>query len=106
MARFSCPNLHGTVEMSAERERHIQERHPDLLPAYREQLKQTLADPDQVRKSARLANARLFSRWFDNIRGGKHVVVIVLSEPSGRHWVVTAYLARKLAEGVAEWKRN
>jgi hypothetical protein len=66
VARFNFPNLHGEVELGAERERHIQERHPDLLPAYRDQLRQTLADPDQVRRSARLANARLFSRWFDN----------------------------------------
>jgi len=106
MALLSCPYLGGDVELTEEREQHIRERHPDLLPAYRGQLRQTLADPDQVRRSARLANARLFSRWFDNIRGGKHLVVVVLSEPSGRHWVVTAYLARKLAEGVAEWKRN
>jgi hypothetical protein len=106
MALLSCPFLGGDVELTQEREQHIRERHPDLLPAYREELKQTLADPDQVRRSTRLANARLFSRWFDNIRGGKHLVVVVLSEPSGRHWMVTAYLARKLAEGVAEWKRN
>ena len=106
MARLSCPYLGGDVELTEEREQHIRERHPDLLPVYRDQLRQTLADPDQVRRSARLANARLFSRWFDNIRGGKHLVVAVLSEPSGRHWMVTAYLARKLAGGVAEWKRN
>jgi hypothetical protein len=30
----------------------------------------------------------------------------VVSEYSGRHWVVTAYLARKLTEGVVEWKRG
>ena len=55
------------------------------------------------------AEARLgseVSRWFDNIKGGKHVVVVVVSEHSGRHWVVTAYLARRLAEGVVEWKRS
>jgi hypothetical protein len=106
VASFNCPYLHGEVELSIEREGHISERHPDLLPAYRDRLMQTLADPDQVRGSARLANVRLFSRWFDNIRSGKHVVVVVVSEHSGRHWVVTAYLARKLAEGVAEWKRS
>jgi hypothetical protein len=106
MTLLSCPYLRGDVELTQEREQHISGRHPDLLPAYREQLRRTLADPDQVRRSARLANARLFSRRFGNIRGGKHLVVVVLSEPSGRHWVVTAYLARKLAEGVAEWKRN
>jgi hypothetical protein len=106
MTLLSCPYLGGDVELTEEREQHIRERHPDLLPAYRNQLGQTLADPEQVRRSARLANARLFSRWFDNIGGGKHLVAVVLSEPSGRHWMVTAYLARKLAEGVVEWKRN
>jgi len=106
VASFNCPYLHGEVELSAEREGHISERHPDLLPAYRDRLRQTLADPDQVRRSARLANARLFSRWFDNIRSGKHVIVVVVSEHAGRHWVVPAYLARKLDEGVVEWKRS
>ncbi len=106
MTLLSCPYLGRDVELTEEHEQHIRERHPDLLPAYRNQLGQTLADPDQVRRSVRLANARLFSRWFDNIRGGKHLVAVVLNEPSGRHWMVTAYLARKLAEGVVEWKRN
>ena len=106
MARIPCPYLQSDVELSAEREAHIRERHPDLLPAYRDELRQTLRDPDRVRSSARVANARLFSRWFDNIRGGKYVVVVVVSEHAGRHWVVTAYLATKLAEGVVEWTRD
>jgi hypothetical protein len=106
MALLSCHCLGGNVELTEEREQHVRERHPDLLPACRNHPGQTLADPDEVRRSARLANARLFSRWFDNIRGGKHLVAVVLSEPSGRHWMVSAYLARKLAEGVSEWKRN
>ena len=106
MALLSCPYLGGDVELTEEREQHIRERHPDLLPSYRDQLGQTLADPDQVRRSASSANGRLCSRWFDNIRGGKHLVAVILSDPSGRQWMVTAYLARKLAEGVAEWKRN
>jgi len=70
VALLSCPYLGGDVELTEERERHVRERHPDLLPAYRDQLGQTMADPDQVRGSARFANARLFSRWFDNIAVG------------------------------------
>jgi hypothetical protein len=55
-----------------------------------------------------LGNARLFSRRFDHIRGGKHVVVVVVSNPAPdrRHWIVTAYFARRLAEGETEWQRN
>ena len=104
MTRFPCPYLKGDVELTAEREEHIQGRHPDLLPKHRDCIRETLAGPDQVRMSARLASAHLFSRWFDTM--GKNVVVVVISEATGRHWVVTAYWARKLAPGVTEWKRN
>ncbi len=108
MILFACPYRKGEIELTEERERHIRERHPDLLPQYRGRLAETLSDPDQVRRSARFAGAALFSRWYNNPRGGKHVVVVVVSEPSpkGRHWIITAYIARKLAEGEVEWKRT
>ena len=107
MALYPCPYLSGEVELTDERERHITERHPDLLPAHRDRLVDTLADPDEVRKSARLANARLFVRQFDTL-GGKHVVAAVVTDAglNHRHWIVTAYLARHLAEGDIEWQRN
>jgi hypothetical protein len=96
------------VELTDERERHIAERHPDLLPEHLDRIEETLADPDQIRRSARARNARLFSRWYDTILSGKYVVVVVVSEsdPRGRHWIITAYLARKLAEGEIEWPRS
>ena len=107
MNRFFCPYLNAHVELSEERERHIAERHPDLLPEYRQRIADTLADPDQVRPSVRLPNTRLFSRWFESVRSGKYVVVVVVSEsvPSDRHWIITAYIARRLS-GEIEWKRN
>jgi hypothetical protein len=45
---------------------------------------------------------------FDSVRGGKHVVVVVVSEsvPGARHWIITAYIARRLAQGEIEWKRD
>ncbi len=108
MALLSCPYLGGDVELTEEREQHIRERHPELLPKYRQRIAQTLADPDEVRRSARLANGRLFSRSFDDIMGGKHVVVVVVSQagPRRRRWVITAYVVRKLAPGEVEWKRS
>jgi len=105
---FPCPYLNAQVELTDERERHIAERHPDLLPEHRSRIADTLADPDQVRRSVRFASARLFSRLFDSVRGGKHVVVVVVSEsvPGARHWIITAYIARRLAQGEIEWKRD
>lgn len=108
MARFPCPYLKGEVELTDERERHITERHPDLLPDHYDLIVATLADPDLVRRSPHLRNARLISRRFDQVRDGKHLVVIVLSDPDpgSRHWIITAYLTRRLAEGEKEWQRS
>ena len=108
MTRFVCSYLKGEVELTKERECHIAERHPDLLPQHRGRMAETLSDPDQVRRSARFTGAKLFSKWYNDLRGGKHVVVVVVSERDqrGRHWIITAYIARRLVEGAVEWKRN
>lgn len=109
MRRFSCPYLQGEVELTEARERHIVERHPELLPEHTERIAETLADPDQVRKSVRFGSAKLFSRWHTDLREGKHLVVVVVSEREPqheRHWIITAYMARKLAQGALEWERD
>jgi hypothetical protein len=54
-----------------------------------------------------LGAAKLFSRWFSDVKGGKHVVVVVVSSgEDGGHWIITAYITRKLAEGEVEWARS
>jgi hypothetical protein len=108
MISFPCPYLGGEVELTDERERPIVGRHPDLPPEHRARIGTTLSDPDQVRKSRRFGSARLFSRWSTDLRGGKHVVVVVVGElgPSGRGWIITAYVAGRLVEGDVEWHRD
>ena len=108
MNRFPCPFLAGEVDLTEERERHIAKRHPELLPEHRGLLGETLSEPDQVRLSGRMSRARIFSRWYDDLRGGKHVVVVVVSDAArgGRHWIITAYVARRLAGGEVEWHRS
>jgi len=60
-----------------------------------------------VRRSPRFGAAKLFSRWFSDEKGGKQVIVVVVSPgDDGRHWIITAYIARKLAEGEVEWARS
>jgi hypothetical protein len=104
--RIGCPYLGVDVELTDEREEHITVRHPDILPEYRLLLEEVLASPDVVRRSKRNAKARLFSRWYTGLRGGKHLVVVAVSEPTGHCWIVTAYMTRRLAWGVVEWTRN
>ena len=53
-----------------------------------------------VRLSPRSGNTQLFSGWFESLRGGKYVVVVVVSDlaPLARHWIITAYIARRLSK--------
>ena len=108
MPWFLCPYLVGEVELTDERQCHIAARHPDLFPRYRDRIIDTLLAPDRVRKSSRVTNVRLFSRWFGDILGGKHIIVVVMSKciEAGRHWIVTAYITRKLTKGETEWEIN
>ncbi len=108
MTWFPCPYLKGRVELTEERERHIAERHPDLLPKYRERIEETLGAPEQVRRSVSFGSAKLFSRWYTDLRQGRHVVVVVVTGPgpSERNWIITAYISRNLAKGEIEWKRS
>jgi len=73
--RLFCPYLAADVERTTERQRHIAERHPDLLPAHSQLLAETLRDPDQVRRSSQISNVQLLSRWFESVRGGKYIVL-------------------------------
>ena len=105
--RFFCPYLAEDVELTPERRNHIVRQHPEMGTDFDQIIKSALSDPDQVRRSRRMGNARLFSRWFADVRGGKHAVIVVVSEvDAGRSWIITAYLARRLAEGEAEWSRD
>jgi hypothetical protein len=57
---------------------------------------------------ARMTTARLFSKWYTDLRNGRHVVVVVVGEggTTARHWIVTAYTARTLGEGEVAWQRS
>jgi hypothetical protein len=93
--------------LTEERERHIADRHPDLLPAHRHRVRDVIQDPDLVRRSTRSSTARLFSRWYSDMRRGRHVVVVIEHAAAvNRYWVVTAYIARRLAAGEIEWRRS
>jgi hypothetical protein len=65
---LAMPVPEGSGELTEERETHIREKHLELLPQYRDQIDQTLADPDEVRKDARFPNSLLFSHWFPDVK--------------------------------------
>lgn len=108
MALLPCPYLGGMIELTDERQQHILVKHPDLLSEHFDHLVKTVADPDQMRRDSRFPATRLFARWFDDLKGGKFLIVAVASDPphEEQHWSVTAYIARRYNRGVIEWMRN
>ncbi len=58
--------------------------------------------PESVQTKFSSRQCTVFSRWFESLRGGKYVVVVVVSHPApkARHWIITAYIARELAKEV------
>jgi hypothetical protein len=93
---FDCPGLEPPfVELTEEREQHIRYRHPELLPIYIEQLRETISNPDFLIADGPNPHKQTFVRWFPDLRGGKFLIAQVVtdysSEPT-RHWIVTAYL--------------
>lgn len=107
MNLFFCPYLSGLVELTDERLQHITQNHPGTFPEYFPQLEETLADPDLIRSSSYDPNALLFSKWFESIRMGRYLVVVVVSQTDpARHWILTTYTARKITGGQALWQKN
>jgi hypothetical protein len=112
MDQFPCPYLDGEVELSAERINHINAQHPELPPNFSDMIALTLSDPDEVRTDPRFPGTHLFSRWFDDLLRGKMLVVAVVTDAydpthqgAVRHWVVTAYPARRVTQGDIQWQR-
>ena len=97
MAIEEFPSVLGPpVELTPERCAHIVSRHPVVAP-FLDRVRDVLARPDQIRRSGYAPDVFLFSRFFPDVLGGKHLVVVVRTD--GRWFVLTVYLTRRLAGG-------
>jgi hypothetical protein len=104
-AYFYCPYLDAQIQLTDEREGHIRRLHPEVLTPGRNLIAGALSDPDLIRRDLREpASTLLFPRWHDQLRGGRHVIVSVVSEVD-RHWIVTAFSAQWVEERDIEWER-
>jgi hypothetical protein len=104
---FACPYLNQQIELTEERYEHIVITHPGTLPDYLIQLGETLDNPDLIRRSDRDPEALLFSKWFETIRGGRYLVVVMIHQAElERSWIVTTYTARKITGGTVLWTKT
>ncbi len=100
-----CSYFDDDVVLSAERIVHIQEQHPDLLPQYRNFIDEVINNPDSIRRSQRMPNGYLFTKWCDDVQNGKYVIVVVIAEAL-RKWVITSYISRKFPKGDIVWTKD
>ena len=96
MELFDCPYLGAPVELTDEREAHIDERHGELLPGLYRFFRETLEFPHTIQRSASSSHVRLFSRWHTNLLDGKYVIIVVGTQdyPATRHYIITALLIK------------
>ena len=101
---FPCPHFADTVECTDERYAHILEGHSDLVLRYWERVSETLAYPNRVFRSDQDPNGTVFIRWYDDLE--KNILAVVISDANGRHWLITAYMTRKMPKGEVLWVRS
>ena len=111
MVWLPCPYLGRSVELTVERLAHIEAAHPTLLPNFADALTATLSEPDFVGDRANRPEIAFVRSWPDMLGGPSFVVVVVLTSNEDeaakiRHWIVTAYVARRVSTWRPIWKRN
>jgi hypothetical protein len=87
------------VRTSPEYWAKVVSKHPDLAGGL-EMVKQTLADPDEIRRSSRDEKILLCYRV-----GGRHWIVAVARRRNGDGYLVTAYRTDALKEGESVWHK-
>ncbi|MFN0145918.1 MAG: hypothetical protein ACKVT1_05360 [Dehalococcoidia bacterium] len=108
---LECPFLGGLVEFNDERREHIESVHPREARDVFDELASVVCDPDVVFETPRQGEHAL-ARAQEN-HASHFVVAIVVTEDvrsservHARHWVVTAYISRRLPRWRILWRRS
>src|SRR3989304_9932014 len=97
MANEEYPSVLGQpVELTNERRAHILKRHPVIAP-FLERIRDVLALPEEARRSNYDPEVLLLSRFYPDILGGKHLMVVVRID--GRRFILTVYVTGHLVGG-------
>jgi hypothetical protein len=101
---FPCPYLNSAVELTDERYTHIEKAHSSLVSEHRSRIAEALFAPDRVLFRSVPHETTVFVRWYDDI--GKYMTAIVVRDPGGRNWLITAHISRGHPRGEITWEPN
>lgn len=93
----------STIVLTGERWEHIVAKHPEVKP-YKDRVSSVLSSPDLVKESRRDKDVLLYYKHFDDILGGKYLLIVV--KLKDRSFIVTAYITDRIKEGKEVWKKS
>lgn len=82
-------------------ERIVNLKHPSVKP-FEKEIKQTLATPDQIRKSTQDAKVKLYYKSI----GKLHLCVVVDCTNTNEGYKITSYLTDRIKEGEQIYVKN
>lgn len=92
-----------TIELTDERWSHIIKEHPEV-ESYKEKILEVLTSPDYVKKSKRDAEVLLYYKFYDDIFGGKYL--LVAARKGLRSFILTCYITDIIKRGETLWEKK
>ncbi len=90
------------VYLSDEKWNHITHKHPEVK-RYCNRFREVFDRPDIVKISKRDSKVHLYYKFYNDIFGGKYLLVITNSE---RKTIITAFITDKIKVGEVLWQKK
>ncbi|MGL5083223.1 MAG: hypothetical protein ACRC8A_17205 [Microcoleaceae cyanobacterium] len=98
--------LNAPVVLTEAAIEHIQDEHKNTYPLFRQEIVETVSNPDTVRRSAKDGISVLFEKWFDTALNGRFYIVATIRRDSNSYRIKTAFPSKKPAKGEVLWRKN
>ena len=92
------------IRLTNERWTHIISHHP-VIRNLKEEMKETLRDPEIVRRSVYDPSVLIYYRYFKDVLGGKYIAVVVKVNNIGG-FILTSYVTDRVKRGDEVWRKE
>ena len=92
------------IRLTNERWTHIISHHP-VIKNLKEEMKETLRDPEIVRRSVYDPSVLIYYRYFKDVFGGKYIAVVVKVN-NIKGFILTSYVTDRVKRGDEVWRKE
>lgn len=96
--------LGKVISLDQARWKHVL-GHPEMR-SQRYRIKQSLVDPDEIRKSERSSDIWLFYKLYAKTPVTQKFMLVIVKLMNGEGFIVTAFFTDKMKKGDLVWKKN